>query len=107
MAKYLDLTNGSFLVLKAYECKYPVINNEIKIKLLNTSPLGRKSSPTIDSNSELLPALYEPITAIRGKSICLSSPTSLSESIIVINFFKFSKSPTPDLIKNNNYNKID
>lgn len=41
-----------------------------KIIYLNTSPRGKKSRPTIDSNKELLPALYVPRTAILGKLMC-------------------------------------
>ena len=57
------------------------------------SPLGRKSNPTIDSKRELLPALYEPITTILGRLMCLSKPTSRNVSIIEMNFLRFSKIP--------------
>lgn len=58
--------------------------NRISKGLLVTtpSPLGRKSSPTMDSSKELFPLLWVPKTAIRGKFMNSWSPTSRSSSII-------------------------
>ena len=47
------------------------------------SPRGRKSSPTMDSKRELLPLLYVPSTAIRGRFMNSWRPTSLSSSMIL------------------------
>lgn len=50
-----------------------------------TSPLGKKSNPTIDSNTDDFPADYVPSTQIRGNLIYYCRPTSLSSSITPIN----------------------
>ncbi len=55
-----------------------------------TSPLGKKSNPTIDSSKELFPLLYVPRTTILGSVICLSRPMSLILSIMLINLRRFS-----------------
>ena len=62
----------------------------IVINILVTSPLGKKSNPTIDSNKELFPLLYVPRTTILGSIICLSRPISLILSIILINLLRLS-----------------
>jgi hypothetical protein len=48
--------------------------------LLLTSPLGKKSRPTIDSSTEDLPELCDPSTAILGKLMYCCRPTSLNSS---------------------------
>lgn len=54
------------------------------LRVTTPEPLGKKSSPTIFYSSELLPLDWVPKTAILGSEISLSSPKSLSRSIILI-----------------------
>jgi len=75
------LQNMSFLTLKTI----------FKI----TEPLGRKSIPTILSSKEDFPDDCEPTTAIFGSLMNYCKPTSLSSSITLMSFLRFSKSPTP------------
>ena len=45
-------------------------NKSLKVWIMmNTSPLGKKSSPTTFSNNELFPALYIPNTHILGSEM--------------------------------------
>ncbi len=55
-----------------------------------TSPLGRKSIPTIYSKSELFPLLCEPTTTILGIEMYFYNPRSLRRSIKVITFRRLS-----------------
>jgi hypothetical protein len=64
--------------------QHPKINFNIFNGIL-TSPLGKKSKPTIDSNTDDFPADYVPSTQIRGNLIYYCRPTSLSSSITPIN----------------------
>jgi hypothetical protein len=58
----------------------PSCNNTLEIINFSTSPRGKKSIPTIDSNTEDFPELYVPKTAILGKLMYCYRPTSLSSS---------------------------
>ena len=54
-------------------------NNALNYQV-GTEPLGRKSSPTICSSSELLPDDWLPSTTTLGRESCLSKPISLNKS---------------------------
>jgi len=65
------------------------INSIPKSYVYVTSPLGRKSNPTIYSINEDFPADCDPKSAILGKLMNLFSPASRSLSINVITFLRF------------------
>ena len=63
-----------------------------------TDPRGKKSSPVMASRSEDFPEDWDPRTQIEGSLMICCSPMSLSPSIRLISFLRFSKSNALSII---------